>query len=251
MLNNKKTALVTWWASGIWREIVKELLKNNIRVCINYHLSKKNLEDTKIELKKIWWDFIFIKADISNESEVKKMFDKISKEFWSLDYLINNAWIWWEDQKIMDQTIDHWEMVIKTNLTWKFLCTKHSISLLSQSENAIIINISSRLWNKPLYGTSAYCCSAAWINMLSKISALEFASKGIRVNTISPWFSDTPMTRNLYPKKEKWNIASKNNPSWRVWLPQDIANAVLFLISEKSNYINWANIDINWWSTLL
>jgi NAD(P)-dependent dehydrogenase (short-subunit alcohol dehydrogenase family) len=81
--------------------------------------------------------------------------------------------------------------------------------------------------------------------MLTKVSALELSKYRIRVNSVSPGFTRTPMTENLYPNEEMWLKSEKDNPSGRVGNPIDVANAVLFLLSESAEYINGANIDVN------
>lgn len=244
-----KITLVTGGASGIGEEIVRQIIKNGGIVCLNFFHSQKTAKKLQEEFGKK--QISLFQADLTNEAEVQKIFRNADKEFGRIDFLINNAGIGGDIVNIEDQSLAHWNNVINTNLSAKFLCLKQAIPLLEKSKTPKVVNIASRLSEKPLSTASAYCCAAAGIHMLTKVAALELACKGIKVNTISPGFTDTPMTRNLYSENRIWENAANNNPSGRVGLPVDIANVVLFLLSDKSDYINGENINVNGGSTLI
>lgn len=153
-----KVALVTGGTSGIGKEIAKQLLINGARVIINYAHNEENYEKTKKEFEKYKDKVIYIKADISNEDEVVKMFEQIEK----LDYLINNAGTN-IDSYIETFDIEDFRRVLDVNLVGKVICTKHAIPLLRNSKSASIVNIASRLGTRPCMEASAYCSAEAGI----------------------------------------------------------------------------------------
>lgn len=242
MVKNK-TALITGGSSGIGKEIAIQLAKENIQVCINFSKSKEKAEKVKQEIKKFGGTAKIFQADISNEDDVKKMFDFISAEFGQLDILINNAGI---DipEPIESYNYDNWKRIFDINLNGKFLCTKHAISLLKKSESPRIINIASRFAQKPLEEASAYCCAESAIVMFTQNSALELSKYNIKVNAVSPGLTKTPLTEKICTNEDYDNYA-KRNPSHRMGKPSDIANAILFLISDKADFINGENINVS------
>ncbi|MCI8411496.1 MAG: SDR family oxidoreductase [Clostridia bacterium] len=153
-----KVALVTGGTSGIGKEIAKQLLINGARVIINYAHNEENYEKTKKEFEKYKDKVIYIKADVSNEDEVVKMFEQIEK----LDYLINNAGTN-IDSYIETFKIEDFRKVLDVNLVGKVICTKHAIPLLKNSKTPSIVNIASRLGTRPCMEASAYCSAEAGI----------------------------------------------------------------------------------------
>lgn len=190
------------------------------------------------------------KADISDEQAVQKMFEEIEKDHGKLDYLVNNAGID-APQPFESYKLSDWNNVIGVNLTGKFLCIKHAIPILKRSDNPRIVNIASRMAEKPYVPEiSAYACAEAGVVMLSKVAAKELAEYRIRVNTVSPGLTRTPLTESIIPDEATWEKLSGMNPSKRVGKPSDVANVVLFLLSDEADYINGVNIDVNGGSNL-
>lgn len=171
------------------------------------------------------------------------MFHLIEEKFGLLDVLINNA-AFDKMESIENYDQELFEKIIKTNLIGKMLCIKNAIKLLRKSEYPSIINISSRLASKPMMNSSAYCCGAAGIVMLSECAALELANDGIRVNTVSPSLTLTPLAQKSYTKTEILATAKKSTRN-RICEMKDVYNVVNFLISKEADYINGENININ------
>ena len=153
-----KVALVTGGTSGIGKEIAKQLLINGAEVIVNYGHNEENYKSVANEFEKYGDKVSFVKADISNEEEVKQMFCKIEK----LDYLVNNAGTN-IDSYIENFDIEKFKKVIDVNLIGKVICTKHAIPLLKNSKTPSIVNIASRLGVKPCVEASAYCSAEAGI----------------------------------------------------------------------------------------
>ena len=172
------------------------------------------------------------------------IFNKIEK----LDYLINNAGTN-IDSYIETFDIQDFRKVLDVNLVGKVICTKHAIPLLKNSENASVVNIASRLGTKPCVEASAYCSAEAGIINFTQASALELSKYKIRVNTVSPSLTITPLALEGWTEQEI-EQHKKNNPLKRLGETIDIANAVLFLLSDKASYINGENINVNGGSLL-
>lgn len=244
----EKVALVTGGTSGIGKEIVKQLLNAGCFVFVNYGHSEEAMYEAKKEFKEINNHFKCIRADVGNEKEVYKMFLKISEKCGKLDYLINNAGTN-IDNFIEDLDIDGFRKILNVNLVGKAITTKFAIPLLKKSENASIVNIASRLGIKPCVEASAYCASVAGVLNFTQSSALELSKYHIRVNSVSPGLTNTPLAMKGWTEKEI-EEQKNNNPMYRIGEVTDIASVVLFLLSEKASYINGENINVNGGSLL-
>lgn len=181
----------------------------------------------------------FIKADISKEEEIIKMFSKIER----LDFLINNAGTN-IDGDIETLDLKDFRKVLEVNLVGKVICTKYAIPLLKNSRNASIVNIASRLGVKPCAEASAYCASEAGIINFTMAVALELSKYNIRVNAVSPSLTITPLALEGWTEEEI-EEQKQSNPLKRLGETIDIANAVLFLLSDKASYINGENLNVN------
>lgn len=249
-MEKNKTALITGANSGIGAEIAKKLAQKGVLVFINYSRSDKKAEKVASEIRENGGSVNLVKADISNEDEVKRMFVDIAKSVKTLDYLVNNAGI---DipQPLETYNLSDWNKIIAVNLTGKFLCIKHALPLMKTSEAPRVVNIASRMAEKPYVPEiGAYACAEAGVVMLTKVAAKELALYNVRVNTVSPGLTRTPLTESLITNEQEWTEISKANPSKRVGKPEDVANAVLFLLSEEADYINGINVEVNGGSVL-
>lgn len=238
-----RIALVTGASTGIGKGIAEALAISGATVILNSVEGDSELQTTFEEFKQKGYNVFPIWADVSREEQVKKMFETIKKEYGKLDYLCNNAGIA-INNPLEDTLQSTWDKVLEVNLMGKMLCTKYAIPLLKKSDCPRIVNTSSRLGTKPLKNSSAYCCSQAGILMLTKCSALELADYGIRVNAVSPALTLTPLSIKKYSSEEITSF-SKSNPTKRVCNIEDTVNAVLFLLSEESDYITGESIEVS------
>ena len=231
-----KIALVTGGTSGIGKEIVKNLLEDNNTVITCYHSDDEQAKRVEEEINNP--HLFIIKCDVSCEENVVKMYDEIESKFGKIDYLVNNAGTN-VDGFIKDYNMDDFKKVLDTNLLGKVICTKHAYRHMN--DGGSIVNIASRLGVKPCAESPAYCASAAAIINFTKATSLEFSDKKIRVNSISPGLTITPLSLAGWTEKEI-KETEKNNPLKRLGKPEDIANLCLFLLSEKALYITGENI---------
>lgn len=231
-------AVVTGGTSGIGFEISKQFILRGDSVIAIYNSNDAKAEKAKAEINSE--RFITKKLDVTNEELVKEYFKTLD----NVDYLINCAGISIE-APFEELPIESVKKVIDVNLYGKMICSKYALPLLKNSSQPRIVNIASRFASKPfIEGMMGYSCSEAGIVMMTKVLALEYAKYGIKVNTISPSLTITPLTKEVCTEEEIKTIASKN-PSGRLGKTVDIANMVLFLCSEKSDYITGENININ------
>lgn len=237
-----KVALVTGGTSGIGKDIVKQLLLNEVSVITCYISKDEQAKEAKDEFAKIG-NIDVIKADVSNEAEVISLYEYIENKYGRLDYLINNAGIN-VDSYIEEFNLEDFRKVIDVNLVGKFITIKNSVKLLKQSISPRIINIASRLGTNPMEESMAYCTAEAGIIMLTKVAVLELSKYNIRANTISPSLTLTPLSKQFYSKEEIQDTA-KRNPSKRLGETKDIANTAMFLLSDEADYINGENINVS------
>ena len=233
-----KNIIVTGASGGIGNSIVKILSDAGSNVLASGTKIEK-LESLKSKLGNIK----ILKFDISQHDKIEEFIENASKELGGkLDCIINNAGIT-NDNLAIRMSLDEWNKVIDINLTSTFLLTKFSIKKMLKNKSGKIINITSVVAHTGNVGQSNYTASKAGIIAMSKSLAIEYAKKNININCISPGFIKTSMTDKI-DDKFKEIIVSKI-PSGRLGEPEDIANAVLFLASNQSNYINGETLHIN------
>lgn len=239
----EKIALVTGGTSGIGKSIVKKLLEEGCFVYVNYGHNENQMFECKKELDEISDKYKMIKADISNEEKVYEMILKIKEKSGRIDYLVNNAGTN-VDAFVEDADMVQYRKVIDVNLIGKVMVTKYALPLLKNSKEAAVVNIASRLGSMPCVEASAYCAAAAGIINFTKASALEFSKHKIRVNSVSPSLTITPLALSGWTEEEI-EEQKEANPLKRLAETEDIANAVLFLLSDKASYINGQNLNVN------
>ena len=233
-----KNIIVTGASGGIGNSIVKKLSENGANILASGTKIQK-LEELKSNLNNIK----ILSFDISQSDKIEEFIEKATSELGGkLDCMINNAGIT-QDNLAIRMSLDEWKKVIDINLTSTFLLSKFSIKKMLKNKSGKIINITSVVGHTGNLGQSNYTASKAGIVAMSKSLAIEYAKKNININCISPGFIKTAMTEKI-DEKFKDIIVSKI-PSGRLGEPEDIANTVIFLASDQSNYINGETIHVN------
>ena len=233
-----KNIIVTGATGGIGNSIIKKLseLKANI-------LASGTKNEKLEELKKNFNNVKTLKFDISQSDKIETFIENASKEFeGNIDCIINNAGIT-NDNLAIRMNLEEWKKVIDINLTSTFLMCKFAIKKMLKNKKGKIINITSVVGHTGNLGQSNYTASKAGIIAMSKSLAIEYAKKNININCISPGFIKTVMTDKI-DEKYKESIISRI-PSARLGEPDDVANAVLFLASNQSDYINGETLHVN------
>ena len=233
-----KNIIVTGASGGIGNSIVKKLYENEA----NLLATGTRIEKLE-ELKSKFNNLKILKFDISNNEKIEEFIENATKELGgNLDCLVNNAGIT-KDNLAIRMNLDEWKKVIDLNLTSTFLLSKFAIKKMLKNKSGKIVNITSVVGHTGNLGQTNYTASKAAIIAMSKSLAIEYAKKNINVNCISPGFIKTVMTDKIDEKFKK--IIVSKIPSARLGEPEDIANAVLFLASNQSNYINGETLHVN------
>ena len=233
-----KNIIVTGASGGIGNAIIKKLNEAGANILA----SGTKIEKLE-ELKKNFEGIKILKFDISQSDKIEEFIENATGELGgSLDGLINNAGIT-QDNLAIRMTLDEWQKVINVNLTSTFLMSKFAIKKMLKNKSGKIVNITSVVGHTGNLGQANYTASKAGIVAMSKSLATEYAKKNININCISPGFIKTAMTDKI-DDKFKEVIISKI-PSARLGEPDDIANAVFFLSSDLSNYINGETLHVN------
>jgi 3-oxoacyl-[acyl-carrier protein] reductase len=234
----KKNIIVTGASGGIGNAIIKKLSEEGANILA----SGTRIEKLE-ELKKNFEGLKILKFDISQSDKIEEFIENATSELGgSLDGIVNNAGIT-QDNLAIRMSLDEWQKVININLTSTFLMSKFAIKKMLKNKSGKIVNITSVVGHTGNLGQANYTASKAGIVAMSKSLAIEYAKKNININCISPGFIQTAMTDKI-DDKFKEVIISKI-PSARLGEPDDIANAVLFLSSDQSNYINGETLHVN------
>lgn len=239
-----KVVLVTGGSRGIGRAIVTEFVEKNATVIINYNSSEEKAKELKEELltKNQAGKIYLFKANVSDYTEVKAMFEFIKEEIGCLDILVNNAGII-RDKFLVLMNDDNWNDVIQTNLNSVYYCSKAALNLLAKNKKGTIINMSSTSALHPNAGQTNYASTKAAIIAFTKALAKEVARSGITVNAIAPGFIETEMTSSTNEKIQKqW---MDTIPLKRFGKPEEIASTALFLASEQARYITGQYIVVD------
>jgi 3-oxoacyl-[acyl-carrier protein] reductase len=237
MIENKKI-IVTGASGGIGNSIVEKLYNNGADI-----LATGTRDEKLNELKQKFKNIKTLKFDISDHNKIEEFLNTATEDLGgSLDCIVNNAGIT-KDNLTIRMSMEEWTKVIDINLTSTFLMSKFAIKKMLKNKSGKIINITSVVGHTGNIGQANYTASKAGIVAMSKSLAIEYAKKNINVNCISPGFISTAMTDKI-DDKFKETIISKI-PANRLGKPEDIANAVLFLASNNSDYINGETLHVN------
>lgn len=240
--SSMKVAVVTGGSRGIGASICMELSRNGYRVVINYNKSEKEAEKVLSSIEKEGGEGCIFKADVSKEEDVKKMFEYILEEYKTVDLLVNNAGK--SLQNLITYTdVEEWDDIIDTNLKSVFLCSKEALKIMVSNHSGKIINMSS-MWG--VTGGSCeviYSASKAGVIGFTKALAKEVGPSNITVNAVAPGVIMTDMMSGFSDEDIK-NL-SDETPLMRVGSPKDIANIVVYLASEKADFITGQIIGVN------
>ena len=233
-----KNFIVTGASGGIGNSIAEKLHEQGANVLATGTRIEK-LE----ELAKKFNGIKTLKFDISQHEKIEEFINEATEKLGgSLDGIINNAGIT-KDNLTIRMSLEEWTKVIDINLTSTFLMCKYSIKKMLKNKSGKIVNITSVVGHTGNVGQANYTASKAGIVAMSKSLAIEYAKKNININCISPGFISTAMTDQIDEKHKEAIIAKI--PSNKLGKPEDIANAVIFLSSDQSSYINGETIHVN------
>jgi len=240
-----KVALVTGAGSGIGKSIALALAKEGANVVVN-DVNRELADTTVDEIKQLGRQGLSISADISNEIAVQSMVEKTIEVYKQIDFLVNNAGIGDQFIPTIEQKVDLWQRVIDVHLRGCYICSKEVGKHMIKNSYGKIVNISSVVGLGGSPTRNAYGPAKAGIMMLTKTIAIEWAKYNINVNSVSPGYILTPLVEkgiSLGVVDDK--VVRRRTPMGRLGRPEEIAEAVLFLLSDAASFITGTNLAVD------
>jgi len=240
-----KVVLVTGAASGIGRASAEALAREGAKVVlsdVNAALGK----EVAAAIRSQGGEVLFRAADVTDEAQVEALVAATVKDFGRLDAAHNNAGITGAVGAVQDLELEGWMRTIHTNLTSIFLCMKHELRVMQKARRGSIVNTSSGAGVLATPALAAYCASKHGVLGLTKTAALENARTGVRVNAILPGSIDTPMLQTfmkLSPETDK--LIRGSQPGGRLGKAEEIAEAVVWLCSDRSSFVSGASLAVD------
>jgi len=245
-------ALVTGANSGIGRAVALGLAASGADVVVNYIVDPQAAEDVAHRIEALGRKAITVKADVSSEEDVRSMFARALEHFGTLHIVVNNAGLQ-RDAPFHDMSLDQWNKVIGVNLTGQFLCAREAVREFKRrgvvkdvsAAAGKLICMSSVHQEIPWAGHANYAASKGGVMQMMRSVAQEVAPLAIRVNGIAPGAIRTPINRPAWETKEAYETLMTLVPYKRIGEPDDIAQAVAWLVSDAADYVTGATLFID------
>lgn len=238
----KRTALITGGIGGLGTAIARSLADRGHQVLVTYYVSD-NPDEWLAEQKEQGYDFKAYAVDVSSFESCQEMVEKIHADGYKIEILVNNAGIT-KDRSFRKMSQEDWNDVLRTNLDSIFNVTKQVIEDMLEAQWGRVVTISSVNGSKGQFGQANYASAKSGMYGFSKTLALEFASKGITVNTVSPGYIMTEMVAQM-PQEIINEQIIPQIPMRRLGKPEEIGELVAYICSESAGFMTGANIAIN------
>ncbi|MDT8304876.1 MAG: SDR family oxidoreductase [Anaerolineae bacterium] len=241
---NGKVAIVTGGSAGIGLATVRRFVERGANVVIA-DIDAPSGEEAVASLPE--GQALFVHTDVSREEDVKEMVRKTVEQFGRLDYAVNNAGVGGAAATTADYTLDDWRRVIDINLTGVWLCMKYELQAMLESGGGAIVNVSSILSTVGFATAPAYVASKHGVNGLTKTAAVEYATQGIRVNTVSPGFVYTAMLEKagMAEGTELYEQIAELHPMHRMGTPEEAANLIVWTCSDEASFVTGATLLVD------
>ncbi len=236
------TVLITGASRGIGAQCAIAFAKAGYDVALNYRRNAEMASALAKEIQSFGVRAIAVQADVADSTQVKRMFEDVRAELGAINVLVNNAGIS-HVGLLTDMTDDEWRRLIDTDLSGTFYCCREALFDMIRAHSGVIVNIASMWGEVGASCEAAYSAAKAGVIGLTKALAKEVGPSGVRVNAVSPGVVMTDMMADF---SEKDVAALKDDtPLMRLGSPEDIADAVLFLASEKARFITGQVLSVN------
>ncbi len=233
-----KVVLVTGSTRGIGRAVAGLFAGEGARVAV----TGRSRDTAEAVARELGAGALGIGLDVADPGSVAAAVDRVLEAWGRVDVLVNNAGIT-RDTLALRMKLDDWQAVISTNLTGAFLCAKACLRHMVRARAGAIVNISSVVGSVGNAGQANYCAAKAGIEGLTRSLAREYANRGIRVNAVAPGYIATDMTEALGEKVREALLAQV--PAGRLGAPEDVAQAVAFLASDRASYVTGQVLHVN------
>jgi NAD(P)-dependent dehydrogenase (short-subunit alcohol dehydrogenase family) len=237
-----KTAIVTGAGSGIGRAIAILYAAEGARIVVS-DINEKGGEETIEQIKSAGGEAIFVKADTSNPDDSKKLVDEAVKAYGALHIAVNNAGIGGPISPVGDYPVDGWDKVIAINLSGVFYGMRYQIPAMIAAGGGSIVNMASILGKVGTRGSAAYAAAKHGVIGLTEASALEYADKKIRINSVGPGYIVTPLLSTL--DDATLQVLKGMHPMGRLGTAEEVAELALWLNSDKASFVtgSYYNVD--------
>src|SRR5713226_2450610 len=232
--------LITGALTGIGRAAAFAFVREGNRVVVSGRHDDSG-QALAAELRGFGGEAEFIRADVRREDDVRSLVDQTVARFGRLDAAVNSAGTEGKPGRVTEQTADSYAATFDTNVLGTLLSMKHELRVMLSQKNGSIVNISSTYGHTGAAGASVYSASKHAVEGLTKSAALEAAGKGVRVNAIAPGPIETPMLNRFTGTAERKAGLASTVPLKRVGKPEEIAQTIAFLSSDKASFITGAS----------
>jgi NAD(P)-dependent dehydrogenase (short-subunit alcohol dehydrogenase family) len=236
--------LITGALTGIGRATAVAFAQEGARLVVSGRREEEG-EKLVADLRKLGAEAEFVRSDVRHEAEIQSLVDKTVARFGRLDVAVNNAGTEGTPGPVTEQTAESYAAIFDTNVLGTLLSMKHELRVMLTQGHGSIVNVSSTAGRAGMAGASVYVASKHAVEGLTKAAALEVAEFGIRVNTVAPGPIETGMLNRFTGTTEKKAALVAGVPVKRVGRPEEIAQAIVFVASDKASFITGASIAVD------
>lgn len=239
-----KVALVTGADSGIGRTTAALYAREGAKVVVS-DIDETGGQETASQIEAAGGTARFVKTDVSNPAQCEALVQNTLDAYGRLDYACNNAGIGGEQNATAEYSIDGWQQALAINLSGAFYCMKYEIPAMLATDGGAIVNMASILGRVGFAGSSGYVAAKHGMLGLTKVAALEYAPANVRVNAVGPAFIHTPMIEELEEDPDTLNTLVSLHPMGRLGQPEEVAELVIWLSSERASFITGAYYPVD------
>lgn len=240
---NGQVAVVTGGGRGLGEAIALAIARSGANVAV-VSRTRSQIEETACEIKALGQSALAVVADVAKLEDVQLMVNKVAQRFGRIDVLVNAAGV---NQRApsLDVSPELWERILSINLRGTFFCCQAAATYMIQQNGGAIVNIASITSSVGIPSLAPYAASKAGVEALTRVLAAEWAPHGVRVNAVAPGYFRTEMTKSLFEDVDWVDRLLARIPLGRAGLPEDLAEAVVFLVSPAARYVTGQVVTVD------